>query len=106
MDINLDDVTVTNNTAAQQYEARIGGHVAFLEYAREGNRLVLIHTEVPKPLEGRGIAGKIVKAALDDARAQHLEVIPQCPYVASYIKRHQDYLDLVPPDRRQSVQRA
>jgi predicted GNAT family acetyltransferase len=106
MDVNLDDVTVTNNTAAQQYEAHVGGHVGFLEYARDGSRLVLIHTEVPKPLEGRGLAGKIVKTALDDARAHHLEVIPRCPYVISYLKRHQDYLDLVPPGERHSVQRS
>lgn len=54
-----------------------------------------IHTEVPEALEGRGIAGRIVRFALDDVRARGLKAVPRCPYVAGYISRHPEYQDLV-----------
>ena len=100
MNRNLDDVTVANNEAAQRYEARVDGQLAVIIYQRLGDRIVFIHTEVPEALEGRGIASKMAQVALDDARAQGLAVIPRCPFVASYIRRHLEYADLVPPGDR------
>ena len=100
MNGNLDDVIVANNETAQRYEARVEGQLAVITYQRLGDRIVFIHTEVPEDLEGHGIAGKMAQFALDDARAQGLAVIPRCPFVASYIRRHAEYADLVPPDER------
>ena len=100
MNGNLDDVIVANNETAQRYEARVDGHLAVITYQRLGDRIVFIHTEVPEDLEGRGIASKMAQFALDDARAQGLAVIPRCPFVAGYIRRHPEYADLVPPGDR------
>jgi uncharacterized protein len=100
MNGNLDDVTVANNETAQRYEAWVGGQLAVIIYQQLGDRIVFSHTEVPEALEGRGLAGKMAQFALDDARARHLVVIPQCPFVAGYIRRHPEYADLVPPGDR------
>ncbi|HEY0143766.1 MAG TPA: GNAT family N-acetyltransferase [Thermoanaerobaculia bacterium] len=88
---------VRNNTDESRYETTIDGEVAVAEYHREGNRITFTHTIVPEKLEGRGIAGAIVKKALDDAKAEGLEVVPQCGYVSAYIKRHPEYAELVHP---------
>jgi len=98
VNINPDDVDVSNNEAEQRYEARVDGRLAVLAYQQEGGRIVYTHTEVPEELEGQGIAGKLTRVALDDARAQRLAVVPRCPYVAGYIQRHPEYQDLVSPD--------
>jgi predicted GNAT family acetyltransferase len=100
MNGNLDDVTVANNETAQRYEARVAGQLAVITYQQLGDRIVFMHTEVPEALEGHGIAGKMARFALDDARARRLMVIPQCPFVAGYIRRHPEYADLVPPGDR------
>jgi predicted GNAT family acetyltransferase len=97
---HLDDVVVTNNETAHRYEARVDGQLAMITYEQRGDRIVFIHTEVPAALQGRGIAATMARVALDDARARHLAVIPRCPYVASYIRRHPEYADLVPPGER------
>ncbi len=98
MNTNLNDVDVSNNEAEQRYEARVDGRLAVLTYQQESGRIVYTHTEVPEGLEGQGIAGKLTRVALDDARAQRLTVVPRCPYVAGYIQRHPEYQDLVSPD--------
>lgn len=95
---------IRDNAAESRYEMWIGDQVAVLEYAPgAGNQIVFVHTEVPSMLEGRGIAGKLVRCALDDARARGLEVIPDCPYVVSYLKRHPDDLDVIAPHARHRV---
>ena len=100
MEANLDDVTVVDNPTERRYEARVDGELAVITYRRTGDRIVFLHTEVPPALEGHGIAGKMARVALEDARTQGLAVVPRCPYVAAYIRRHPEYVDLVPPDER------
>jgi hypothetical protein len=84
-----------NNEAVEEWQVSIDGHQAFLAYERKGDRIVYLHTEVPPELEGHGVASTLAKAALDEARARHQTVVPLCPFVSSYIKRHPEYQDLV-----------
>ena len=100
MDVNLDEVVVRDNTSANRYEARVGNHLAVITYERAPGQITFIHTMVPPVLEGHGIAEKMARSALEEARAAGLAVIPRCPYVAAYIRRHREYTDLVPPDER------
>jgi len=87
---------ITRNEQTSQYETTIDGQVAYVAYDLEDpDRIVFTHTIVPDALAGRGIAGEVVKHALADARARNLKVVPQCSYVAAYIKRHPEYEDLL-----------
>ena len=54
-------------------------------------------------MEGKGVAGKLIKTALDAARVEHYQVVPLCPFVAAYIRRHPEYQDLVMPRLRYMV---
>ncbi len=87
---------IRNNENQSQYETTIDGHTGYAAYDLEDpDRIVFTHTIVPSELEGRGVASAIVKYALEDVRARNLKVVPQCPYVASFIKRHPEYQDLL-----------
>ena len=86
---------VTNNPDARRYEQQTEHGLALLEYVTDGKRIELVHTEVPPEAEGRGVAGSLVRAALDEARARGLRVIPTCPFVHAFIERHPEYASLV-----------
>ena len=88
------DGEVINQEAEHRFELHADGKIAFLTYHRHLNQLVLIHTEVPKALEGRGIGGKLAKTALEFARQQKMKVVAKCPFVAEYMRRHPEYADL------------
>jgi predicted GNAT family acetyltransferase len=90
-----EQLTVRDNVAEQQYEVHLRGQVAVLQYKRMEGRIILIHTEVPPALEGHGIAGMLARTALEAARADGLEVVPRCSYVAAYIRRHREILPLL-----------
>jgi uncharacterized protein len=81
---------VTDNQAASRFEITADGQLAELLYRRNGNRLVLIHTEVPAQLEGRGIGGALVAAAVDRAARDGMTLVPLCPFARSWLERHPD----------------
>lgn len=103
MQPDFEQITVHDNPDEQRYEASVGDELAVLYYDLAGDEITLIHTEVPEALEGHGIAGKLARFALDDARARGLSVIPDCSYIQTYLRRHPEDLDLVPPNHRARV---
>jgi predicted GNAT family acetyltransferase len=91
-----DQVLVTDNRDLDRYEAHLGNELAgFVTYRLRPGRITFLHTEVEPELEGRGIGGTLAAAVLDDVRARGLTVIPICPFISSWIKRHPEYEDLV-----------
>jgi len=89
-------VDIRHNAATGRFEADVEGGVAHADYRMQGDVMRLVHTEVPQAAEGKGIAGQVVKAALDYARANRLRVQPMCTYVRSYMRRHPETHDLLP----------
>lgn len=90
--------SVTDNRAEHEFELEVDGHRAIAAYQLEDDVIVFTHTLVPKKLEGRGIASKLIRFALDSARDRGLKVVPQCPFVRAFIERHPEYQALVKPD--------
>lgn len=87
--------TVIDNKAEAEFELTVGGKRAVAAYQMEGGTIVFTHTIVPKAIEGRGVASRLIRGALDQVRDRGLKVVPQCPFVAAYIKRHPDVQDLL-----------
>src|SRR5262249_41964514 len=87
--------TVRDNTKLHRFELDTDGHIAFSEYQRGNGVLTIMHTEVPKALEGRGIGSALIRGVLNTARAQGLKLRPVCPFAKAYIERHSEYADLM-----------
>ena len=83
-----DSADVIDNTDASRFELRADGWLAELAYRIRGDRLVLVHTEVPVELEGRGIGGRLVTAAVDRAAREGLTLVPLCPFARDWLERH------------------
>jgi predicted GNAT family acetyltransferase len=89
---------VRDNTHLRRYETVLDGATAFVAYERDGGRIVFTHTEVPPHLAGRGVGSALVRAALDAARRERLEVVARCEFVASFVRHHAAYQDLLVAD--------
>jgi predicted GNAT family acetyltransferase len=80
---------------ASRYELRVGGELAgWVDYALRPGRIVAVHTEVLPAHQGRGHAGRLVRAVLDVARASGRTVTPVCPLFRDHFERHPEDLDL------------
>lgn len=84
-----------NNEERKQYEVHTDGVVLRIEYIHAQDRIFLTHTEIPKSMEGKGLGSAIVKLALEDIEKKGLTLVPLCPFVALYIKRHPEWRKLV-----------
>jgi predicted GNAT family acetyltransferase len=91
----MNEYAVVNNRDAHRFEVDIEGEVAVVEYAENADTVDLLHTEVPPSLEGRGIGGALAKAGLEYAKQAGKRVVPTCPFVRTYIKRHPDWNSIV-----------
>jgi len=91
-----DDIRVSDNPERHRFEVHVGDELAGIAaYRLEPGQIVFTHTEIEPAFEGRGLAGRLAAEALDAARQRGLAVVPRCPYIASYIRRHPQYADLV-----------
>lgn len=85
---------IQHDANAHRFSTQVDGQLAWLEYVPGEDRITIVHTVVPEAIGGRGIAGELVRAALDHARASGLKVVPRCSYAAAYFDRHPEYADL------------
>jgi hypothetical protein len=90
MNLNLVD-----NASKKRYEALVDGSTALIEYIKAQDKIYLTHTEVPTALEGKGIGSALVLKVLKDIERQNLTLVPLCPFVALYLKRHPEWKKLV-----------
>jgi uncharacterized protein len=102
MTSDVAEYSVVDNPREERFEIRAGEQLAgFTQYRRRPGLIAFVHTEVDPQFEGQGVASRLIKTALDTARAESLAVLPFCPFVRAYIDKHHDYLDLVPADYRE-----
>lgn len=85
-----------HNTAMSRYEFDLGnGARALIDYEATPQGYRLTHTEVPAAFEGQGIARQLVEATLEEFRRRGDRIIPECSYIALYIRRHPEWQPLV-----------
>jgi uncharacterized protein len=88
-------IEVRHNAAEKRFEAEVDGQLSVADYSLQGDRMIFTHTYTPPAQRGRGIAEKIVRAALEHARDQKLKVVPACSYVGVFIDRHREFQPLL-----------
>lgn len=90
------DSVVRDNPRELRYELVDGGELlGEIRYTLEPGVITLVHTEVAPSVEGQGVGSRLVAGALEDIRARGLRLVPLCPFVAAYLRRHPEYRDLV-----------
>jgi predicted GNAT family acetyltransferase len=82
----------------RRFVYRDGDALAELQYELRGDRFFLLHTEVPDELSGRGLGGRLVRAAVDRAARDHLTIVPWCAFARRWLNEHPDVAGAVPID--------
>jgi hypothetical protein len=98
-------VTVTHQPQDSRFVVDLDGEQAEAAYHRNGREVHFTHTEVPAAFEGKGVGSSLAKAALDWAVSERLAIVPQCPFIAAYVKRHREYQEHVPEEWRGALTR-
>lgn len=88
-------IEVRHNFGMNRFEVMMDEKLSVVDYVRHDREIVMTHTFVPPELRGRGIAEKLVRAALDFVATERLKVVPACSYVARFITLHPEYRPLL-----------
>jgi predicted GNAT family acetyltransferase len=100
-------IQVVNNPDQHRYEVHVDGTLAGVaNYRRPSGVVTFTHTEIGPAYEGRGLGSVLARSALDELRGSGEQIVPLCPFIAAYIRRHREYVDLVVPERRVAFQQA
>ena len=95
------ETKVADNPARHRDEIEAdGGLAGFTVYELRPDVIAFMHTEIGDEWGGRGLGSILIRCTLDDVRSRGLAVLPYCPFVRSWLERHEDYVDLVPADKR------
>ena len=94
------DPEIHDNAEARRYELAVDGETAVVTYNLSPPNLMITETLVPERLEGRGIASRLAKHVLADARGRGLLILPVCPFFSAYLQKHPGYADVVHPTYR------
>jgi uncharacterized protein len=95
-------IEVANAPDRERYELSVDGEaVGFTAYKARPDLIAFIHTEVDDRFQGRGLGDRLIRSALEDARARGLAVLPFCPFVKAFIEHHREFEALVPDNYRE-----
>lgn len=98
-----ESATFTDNEAAHRFELKLAGGTVIVEYEQAPGAIRITHTEVPKALEGQGLASRVAALVVAEARRRGLLLMPVCPFFAAYLKKHPEHHDLIHPDHRAAL---
>jgi predicted GNAT family acetyltransferase len=92
-------VEVRDNQTRSRFEILVDGVPAgFAQYRLREGSITFTHTVIDQEYEGQGLGGQLARSALDNVRGRGLTVRPLCPFIARYIRRHPEYVDIVDPE--------
>lgn len=94
----FEELNLVKNEENHRFELSVDGFTSFIDYKERPGVISLIHTESPEELAGRGVATALVEKTLAYLDEHSYELVPLCPYVFAYIKRHPEWIKIVRED--------
>lgn len=91
----IEDYKLIDNKENNRYEFQIDGKIAEIDYIKSDGEIYFVHTEVPASLGGKGVGSQLAEKALEDVDRQELRLVPLCPFIAGYIKKHPEWKRIV-----------
>ncbi len=86
---------ISDNKEKSRFETEVDGQIAFIEYNVMPGIIIITHTEVPKTLEGKGIASDLTEQVLLQIERRGLKVVPSCGFTKSYISKHNEWISIL-----------
>lgn len=88
---------LVKNIEEKRFELKVGNYMAFIDYKEHDKKIWLIHTEAADELQGKGAATAVIEKTLSYIEENGYTLIPLCPLVAAYLKRHPEWTRILDP---------
>jgi uncharacterized protein len=86
---------VVERPERHRFELPVGDSLAVANYWPDGNRVVLVHTEVPLRYRGRDVGSRLAKGMFDILRQTNRKAVLRCSFLVLWARRHPEYNDII-----------
>jgi hypothetical protein len=95
MKTEFENIALVKNETKKRFEIEVNGHFAFINYGEREHQIALVHTEAEPELAGTGAAAAVVEKTLEFIKSSGKKLLPFCPYVFAFIKKHPEWKTIV-----------
>ncbi|MDX3807177.1 GNAT family N-acetyltransferase [Bosea thiooxidans] len=86
---------VVEKPEQNRFELALDGGTALVAYRKDGDRLVLIHTEVPEQFAGQGVGSRLARGVFELIRTSGRKAVVRCPFLQAWVAKHPEYDDII-----------
>lgn len=92
----MNEVEIKDNSFLRQFETRVDGHLAKIEYSSQERKVFLTKLVVPEEISINGFKEDFIKAVLHHIQEQNLRVVPTSPQIAGFLRKNRQYKEMLP----------
>lgn len=92
----MSDLAIKDNSFLRQFEARVNGHLAKIEYSSQERKIFLTKLAIPEEIEQEGFKEEFIKSVLNHIQEQNLRVVPTSPQIAGFLRKNRQYKGMLP----------
>ncbi|TRZ43676.1 GNAT family N-acetyltransferase [Robertkochia solimangrovi] len=92
----MNEVVINDNEFLRQFETKVDGKLAKIEYASQERKVFLTKLVIPEELNEPEFRNEFIKAVLTHIEAKNLSVVPTSPQIAGFLRRHKEFKGLLP----------
>ncbi|NNG10471.1 MAG: N-acetyltransferase [Arenibacter sp.] len=92
----MNRVEIKDNGFLRQFEARVDGHLAKIEYSSQERKVFLTKLVIPEEITLEGFKEGFIKSVLNHIQDQNLRVVPTSPQIAGFLRKNRQYKEMLP----------
>ena len=87
---------ITDNSFLRQFETKVNGHLAKIEYSSQERKVFLTKLVIPEEITREGFKEDFIKAVLNEIQENDLRVVPTSPQIAGFLRKNRQYKEMLP----------
>ncbi|MCO5725315.1 GNAT family N-acetyltransferase [Robiginitalea marina] len=92
----MSDLAIKDNSFLRQFEIRVDGELAKIEYSSQERKVFLTKLVIPEAIDREGFKEEFIKAVLHHIQEQNLRVVPTSPQIAGFLRKNRQYKEMLP----------
>ena len=92
----MNELAIKDNSFLRQFEARVDGHLAKIEYSSQERKVFLTKLVIPEDINQKGFREDFIRAVLNHLQEENLRVVPTSPQIAGFLRKNRQYKEMLP----------
>ncbi len=92
----MNEVEIKDNSFLRQFETRVDGHLAKIEYSSQERKVFLTKLVIPEEIEKEGFKEDFIKSVLQVIQKNNQRVVPTSPQIAGFLRKNRQYKEMLP----------